>query len=89
MLRRIEQLEDGQTNARPWRQPTFDGEGGSGPCTPALVMGGWSPDMEEQEVKDEAAKLFKNLSLDIELGEAFMPGKAERIPDSPHGCSGS
>ena len=42
---------------------------------PALVFGGWNIDLDEAEVLDRAKKAVADLALDIDLAEAFMPGK--------------
>ena len=73
ILRRVDQLEESSAKGAAWRQPLLEGEQGAGPRTPALVTGGWSVEMEENEVKAKAEKLIGDLNLDIDLGEAFMP----------------
>ena len=75
ILQRIEQLEGEQASSRTWRTTLFEGENGVGPRAPALVLGGWKVELEEQEVKDEASRMVRELELDIDLAEAFMPGK--------------
>ena len=75
ILQRVDQLEDSSMKGATWRQPLFEGEQGVGPRTPALVMGGWNLDLEGDDVKSRAEKMVKDLNLDIDLGEAFMPGR--------------
>ena len=56
--------------ARMWRQKAFDGEQGEGPRAPAVVLGGWDTELDEEEVIQKAHKLLKDLSLDLDLQEA-------------------
>ena len=65
ILQRVDLLEDGQAGARMWRQQAFDGEQGEGPTAPAVVLGGWDTELDEEEVIQKAHKLLKDLSLDL------------------------
>ena len=75
VLKRIDMLEDSQLQHRAWKHTRFESEEGEGPRTPALVFDGWSLDLDEAEVLDKAKKAVADLALDIDLTEAFMPGK--------------
>ena len=58
-----------------WKPGRFEDKEEGGPRTPALVFGGWSLDLDETETLEKAKKATADLSLDIDLSEAFMPGK--------------
>ena len=60
-------------------EPHLDDEQGDGPRMPALIFGGWSTDLDEEEVLGKARKLVADLLLDIDLGKAFMPGKQKEF----------
>ena len=62
-----------------WRQAAFDDEGMEGPRPRAMVMGGWSTNLEEDEVLQLARKFGEEVGLDLDLAEAFMPGRQKGI----------
>ena len=41
---------------------------------PALVMGGWSPDSPASEVLQKANEMARDLQLQLNMSEAFVPG---------------
>ena len=42
--------------------------------TPALIMGGWSPDTPATEVLQKANEMARDLQLQLNMTEAFVPG---------------
>ena len=75
ILKRIDVLEEGQSSSRAWQQHPFLGEQGGGARAPAVVFGGWSLDLDEDEVLLKAKRVVKDAGLDIDMTGAFMPDK--------------
>ena len=51
-------------------------------------MGGWDTSLDEAEVQQRARSFADEIALDIDLSEAFMPGKQKGIlivPLAPRG----
>ena len=51
-------------------------------------MGGWDTSLDEAEVQQKARSFADEIALDIDLSEAFMPGKQKGIltvPLAPRG----
>ena len=86
ILRRVDALEDGHSGGRTWQQHPFNGDQGGGVRTPAVIFGGWSEDLTEDEVLLKAKQVVQDIGLDIDLADAFMPGKNRGfliVPMSP------
>ena len=76
VLSRLEQLEQDRAGPKMWRQAAFDDEGMEGPRPPAMVMGGWSTNLEQDEV----------LQLARKFGEGAGP--KDGPPHGSCGCAG-
>ena len=50
---------------------------------PALVMGGWAPDTPASEVLQKANEMARDLQLQLNVTDAFVPGTFVFIPLAP------
>ena len=50
-------------------------EDDAGNRKPALIIGGWDPDQPGEETLGKAQDVIRELQLDIDASEAFVPGK--------------
>ena len=62
-------------------------ETGGGNRKPALIIGGWDPDQPGEETLGKAQDVIRELQLDIDATEAFVPGKRRGYP-SLHSAQG-
>ena len=83
-LRRLEQ-KGSSSEADPSGASTTDA---GGDRRAALILGGWDPENPAADTLREAKQLLQNLAVDLDIGEAFVPGIRRGyallpVPDRP------
>ena len=71
LVNRVLALEEqlAQLKAQPQQGGT-----GDGPRRPAFIVGGWDPNQEAKATLEKAKQVLQELQVDVDLGEAFVPG---------------